>query len=199
MSSLGFSERCEVVVQQLDDKNWAVCEEFSYTGHKETWRIYEGMETDFASIPRVFVWFLPRYGRYTKAAIVHDYLWRERAAPGKMDWIDADGVFRQAMRELGVPFLRRWIMWAAVRWAALVRPRGLRRWWREAPRVLIVTLVALPVLAPPAVVVGLALVVFLLMEVVVWLALLLASSVRRILNRPTPKAVNRPEFSWRLA
>ena len=196
---VGFSENCEVIVQQLDDENWAVREPFSYSGRKETWEIYDGMTTDFASIPRIFVWFLPRYGKYTKAAIVHDYLWRERAAPGKMDWIDADGVFRQAMRELGVPFLRRWIMWAAVRWAALFRPRGLRRWWREAPRVLLITVIAVPVVAPPAIVVVLSLVVFFLMEGIVWLTLLLARGVRAVIKRPTDKQVNRPELNWRLS
>jgi Protein of unknown function (DUF1353) len=59
------------------------------------------METDFASVPRVFVWFLPRYGRYTKAAILHDYLWREAVPAGKLRLAEADVIFRHAMHELG--------------------------------------------------------------------------------------------------
>ena len=154
--------------------------------------------TDFASVPRVFVWFLPRYGRYTLAAILHDYLWRERASIGAMEYIDADGTFRRAMRELNVPFLKRWIMWAGVRWAALLKPGGRRGWWREAWRVLLVTVVALPIVLPPAVVVAAALAVFYLLEAVLWAPLKLADTVKRTLGRPTPKQVNPPTFEWRL-
>lgn len=43
-----------------------------------------------------------------EAAIVHDLLWREYARTGRISYHDADGMFRRAMRELDVPFLRRW-------------------------------------------------------------------------------------------
>ena len=58
------------------------------------------MGTDFASVPRFFVWFIPRYGRYTKAAIIHDHLWRDQVGKGAICFRDADGLFRQAMRSL---------------------------------------------------------------------------------------------------
>src|SRR4029450_10564361 len=99
--------------------------------------------TDFASVPQIFVWFLPRYGRYTKAAILHDYLWRVAVPRGQIDRLQADGIFRQAMRELEVPFLRRWIMWAAVRWGALAKQDGRKGWWKDVWRVVICTLVCL--------------------------------------------------------
>jgi hypothetical protein len=194
----GFNAGAKVVVEEIDDTNWKVREPFSYTGKTETFSVPVGAHTDFASVPRVFVWFLPRYGRYTLAAILHDYLWRERASTGAMDYIDADGVFRRAMRELDVPFLRRWIMWAAVRWGALVKPGGRRGWWREAWRVLLVTILALPVVLPPAVVVAAALAAFYLLETVVWAALKLAETTKRTLGRQPPKQVNPPTFEWRL-
>jgi hypothetical protein len=31
-------------------------------------------ETDLASVPRLLTWLVPRYGTYTKAAVLHDYL-----------------------------------------------------------------------------------------------------------------------------
>jgi hypothetical protein len=194
----GFSDGCRVVVEQVDDKNWKVREAFSYTGDKDTFTVYEGMATDFASVPRVFVWFLPRYGRYTKAAIVHDLLWREYATQGKIDWIDADGLFRQAMRELEVPFLRRWVMWAAVRWGALVKPGGLKGWWRESWRVLLVSAVALPVVLPPALLILVALGVFFVLEAAVWVPLRLAEIVKRNRGETAAKRVNRPTFDWKL-
>jgi Protein of unknown function (DUF1353) len=194
----GFSPGAKVVVEELDDNNWMVREPFSYTGKTETFRIECGMETDFASVPRVFVWFLPRYGRYTLAAILHDYLWQHRASTGAMDYIDADGTFRRAMRELGVPFLQRWMMWAAVRWAALLKPDGRRGWWREAWRVLLITVVALPIAVPPAVVIGLTLGLFHVVELAVWALLKLTHRAQRHRGRVPPKQVNRPTFDWRL-
>jgi hypothetical protein len=115
-----------------------------------------------------------------------------------MEYIDADGTFRRAMRELRVPFLRRWMMWAAVRWGALTKPGGWRGWWRESWRVLLITAVALPILLPPAVVVAVALAVFYVLEAVVWVALKVAEVVRRAVGRPSHKQVNPPTFDWRL-
>jgi Protein of unknown function (DUF1353) len=80
------------------------------------------------------------------------------------DRLDADGIFRAAMRELEVPFLRRRIMWAAVRWGALTKPDGRRGWWKEAWRVALVTAVALPIVAPAAIVILLTLPIFYLLE-----------------------------------
>ena len=194
----GFSPGAKVVVEAVDDENWKVKEPFSYTGSKETFSIPAGADTDFASIPRVFVWFLPRYGRYTLAAILHDYLWRRLASAGAMEYIDADGMFRRAMRELDVPFLQRWIMWAGVRWGALCKRGGRRGWWREAWRVLLVTVVALPIVLPPAVVVVGALAVYSVVEAVLWVPLKLAEILRRTLGQPTRKQVNPPNLEWRL-
>jgi hypothetical protein len=197
---VGFSDKCVVVVEQVDDKNWKVREAFSYEGERDRFDVKLDQPTDFASVPRVFVWFLPTYGRYTKAAILHDHLWRDLAANGKMDYIDADGIFRRAMRELDVPFLKRWIMWGAVRWGALVKPGGRRRWLHEAPRVLLVTIVALPFVLPAALVILASLAAFLVLEAIVWVPLKLTAAAKvRLGHRPAGevKQVNAPAFEWR--
>ena len=191
-------ERAKVIVEQVSDKNWLLRKAFDYTGKFETFHVPEGQGTDFASVPRVFVWFLPRYGRYTKAAILHDFLWRERAGKGTLDYIDADGTFRRAMRELGVPFLRRWILWGAVRVGALVKPNGRKGWLKEAPRVYLVALLALPIIIPPAIVVGVALIVFQMIELVVWVPLRLVELVKKAIAPETAKQTNLPDLSWRL-
>ncbi len=93
--------------------------------------------TDLASVPRFLTWLFPRYGTYTKAAVLHDYLCQTigtekvRCIPTLEnpnqteitlhDRSDADEVFRDAMGELGVPGARRWFMWGAVVWATLGR------------------------------------------------------------------------------
>src|SRR5262245_24845797 len=103
----------DVVVREVDDNTWELVEPLRYVGNNDRFLVPDGFRTDFASVPRVFVWLIPKYGRYTKAAILHDFLCEESKA-GRFDRDDADGLFRRAMRELGVPFLRRWIMWGAV-------------------------------------------------------------------------------------
>lgn len=194
-----FIEPKDVIVKQLDDVSWEVRQALRYQGLVDSYTVDVGNPTDFASVPRIFVWFLPRYGRYTRAAILHDYLWREKAAKGQMEWIDADALLRRAMREDGVPFLRRWTMWAAVRWTALTRPRGTHRWWREAFRVLLVTAVVLPIIAPPALLILLALPVFWVVELILWALLKVAYLARlKVQAEPPRKEVNRPIFSWKL-
>ena len=70
----GFSG--EVVVKPIlpEGTRWMLVEPFSYHAARDTFTVPAGFVTDFASVPRVFVWLLPRYGRWTQAAILHDYL-----------------------------------------------------------------------------------------------------------------------------
>ena len=195
--TLGFSPGSTVDVRQVDDQNWKTLRALTYHAKAEEFKVPIHERTDFASVPRVFVWFIPRYGRYTKAAILHDYLCSVAVPAGRISRIDADGIFRQALRELGVPFLRRWIMWAAVRWGALTNAAGRRNWWKEAWRVVSVTAIALPVVAPAAAVIMITLPVLYLIELLAWIPLKASRSVQRQRGRPA-KTVNKPALHWKL-
>lgn len=194
---MGFAPGSKVVVEQVDDTNWEVRQELRYEGKDDTFVVRPGDRTDFASVPRIFVWLLPRYGRYTKAAILHDHLWRNLATTGQISWVDADATFRRAMRELGVPFLRRWLMWAAVRWAALLKPGGTKGWSEEAWRVVLLSAIALPIALPPAAAIIASLGVFYVLEWVLWVPLQIHKVVRRRTGRPSRKAVNPPTLEWK--
>jgi Protein of unknown function (DUF1353) len=193
-AAIGFPDGPAVDVREIDDKAWSVLRAFEYQAKQERYTVSEGQRTDFASVPRVFVWFIPTYGRYTKAAILHDHLC-DLSKAGEFDRRDADGVFRQAMRSLGVPFLRRWIMWAAVRWEALATPQGRKGWLRDAPHVVPISLLVLPILAPAAVLVGVTLGVWYVLEMVAWTPLALTARSQRGRKR-TAKRVNRPTPSF---
>ena len=184
----GFDPDAEVRVKQLDDVEWEVLQAFTYRTPDRPYTVPVGRRTDFASVPRVFVWLLPRYGRYTLSAILHDHLWRDLVAAGELTYQDADRLFRQALGSQAVPVLRRWLMWAAVRWAALRKPGGTEGWLRDAPLVILVSLLAAPVVLPPAAVVFVALAVFYVAELLVWL-------LARLLRR-SPRDVPRPVLSW---
>jgi Protein of unknown function (DUF1353) len=148
------------------------------------------MHTDFASVPRMFIWFLPRYGSYTKAAILHDHLWRVEVRDESITRREADGIFRQAMRQLEVPFLRRWIMWAAVRWASLAKKKDRQGWLRDAPLVVLISVLALPIVLPPGILIMVSLVLFWAIEWSVYPFLKMAERAKGAEG----KKANRPHF-----
>lgn len=86
----------------------------------------QGFETDFASVPRFFWRVVPPWGRYSPAAVVHDYLY----STGKVSREDADRAFLTLMQRLGVPVWKRTIMYWAVRWFGGPAWEGCRKWKR---------------------------------------------------------------------
>ena len=102
-------------------------------------------ETDLASVPRIFWALLPPVGVYEAAAVLHDALCvrlaeeRETGDPAPVGARDTDGLFRRVMRECGVGFVTRWVMWVGVRWGALANPARRAGWWRDAPLVLLIS------------------------------------------------------------
>ena len=153
-------ETDHITVRRRDDDTWLVVEPLVYRGREDVFRVPAGFPTDFASVPRVVVWLVPRFGRYTPAAILHDWLVSEGLDAGVVSARDADGIFRRVMRELGVPVVRRWLMWAGVRWGALTDPRRRRGWVLSAPAVLAISVLAAPVVVPPGLLILLALAVY---------------------------------------
>ncbi len=94
-----------------------------------------GFSTDLTSVPVFLNWLVPTTGRHLPAALVHDGLVAGSDGPASylaaapVDRVEADALFRRALRDLGVTRLRRGVMWAGVSlWTALVGP--LRRTWR---------------------------------------------------------------------
>jgi len=179
----------DVVVREVGDDTWELVEPLRYRGNIDHFEVPTGFRTDFASVQRAFQWLLPKYGRYTKAAILHDFLC-EQSKAGRFDRDDADGIFRRTMRELGVSFLRRWIMWAAVslatRWLNLRNGQIDRVFsWRTAQ----LSLVAIPSViffVVPAIVVIIFGALFWLIEAIVFLSLTPFSK----------KTVNKPHLTW---
>jgi hypothetical protein len=75
--------------------------------------VMKGLEFDGASIPKVF-WSIigsPFTGKYTRSALVHDALYMSESLTRK----EADSVFLDLMKQDGVSFTKRSVMWSAVR------------------------------------------------------------------------------------
>lgn len=139
----GTEDKAIFVLQRLEPPSFRICEPFEYVDHLGV--VYTvpvdvdaaSNETDLASIPPFLTWLVPRDGRHTPAALLHDALIGgiegEEYATSTRQQVDdahADYVFREAMRALEVPWLRRWLMWAAaaVRTASLTSDTPPR--WR---------------------------------------------------------------------
>jgi hypothetical protein len=74
-----------------------------------------GFVTDFASVPWGLWNLEPPLGDSCKAAVIHDRLYATRGLDGRYTRADADGIFREALADLGVPAWKRLLLWAAVR------------------------------------------------------------------------------------
>jgi Protein of unknown function (DUF1353) len=130
-----FTDKLEVSPND-DCSSWTIASPFRYwltELHKgDVITIPTGAQTDFASIPRVFWAIMSPYGRYGKAAIVHDYLYRnggyvnvaEDGQPIRMRQFsraECDQILYDAMVCSGVNWLQRKIIYAGVRvggWAS---------------------------------------------------------------------------------
>lgn len=90
-------------------------EEFSfYIGtdpNIEIITVPKGFRSDFASIPQWAQSFIPKMGPWSKAAIIHDYLYVIAYKNKKF----ADDTFLEAMTVLKVPPIKKYIIYYAVR------------------------------------------------------------------------------------
>ena len=90
--------------------------------------------TDLTSVPRLLTWLVPTTGQHLPAALVHDALVAGGDGPASylarvpVSRVAADRIFRDALRDLGVPRLRRWLMWSGVSAATMVTGPLARTW-----------------------------------------------------------------------
>lgn len=99
-----------------DKKNpkWELVEAFNRDGIT----VPEGFVYDKASVPRFLWWLLPPFGTYERAAVIHDWIYRNKGLIDEYDdsytRSDADKLFFKHMLEDGVSKRRAKIMYNAV-------------------------------------------------------------------------------------
>jgi hypothetical protein len=158
----------------LESGEYELTEELVYIGRDQVFTVPVRFSTDLASVPQFLTWLVPVAGLQDRAAIVHDFF-----CQGLEDGTcvvsarDADGIFRRMLRECGVPTVRRWLFFTGVRWGALGTPARRPGWLQDAPAVLAVSALALPVVLPASVIVGGGLALYAVAEAV-------AKPVRRL-------------------
>ncbi|MEL7210164.1 MAG: DUF1353 domain-containing protein, partial [Actinomycetota bacterium] len=70
-------------------------------------------DTDLASVPIVLRWFVSPYGVHTPASLIHDRLIDADPPIEGLTDPDVDRYLRFMLADLGVRFIRRWLMWSA--------------------------------------------------------------------------------------
>lgn len=72
-----------------------------------------GFETDFASVPRIPIFYFLFGNRAHREAVLHDYLYRINSVP-QATYSQANDVFFEAMKLRGKAFYVRYPMWWGV-------------------------------------------------------------------------------------
>jgi hypothetical protein len=103
-------------VELGDGKKWKLSEKFAvYTeqlGEEKVWiEVEEGFETDFASIPKIFLPFLEWKDKFNKAAVVHDWLYHTK----QFDRKTTDTIFLELQLALGINKYKAYIFYYIVR------------------------------------------------------------------------------------
>jgi len=91
----------------------------------------EGFETDFASVPRIPVFYILFGDRAHRESVIHDYLYRSDSFPS-VSRGQADNVFLEAMKCRGKRFFVRYAMYWGVRaggWTAYHKRNVGDRLW----------------------------------------------------------------------
>ena len=136
-----FTGSIRITSLDADCRIWRLDEPLIYEigtlGSDRLITVPAGFRTDGASIPRLLQGLLPAWGRWSRAAVIHDYLCRAIDAGDPVyveaEWragvygpvlvIDArrraDAIFHEALLVSGVSRPLAYIMWLAVRAASI--------------------------------------------------------------------------------
>ncbi|MFD1718919.1 DUF1353 domain-containing protein [Georgenia deserti] len=113
-------------LRSIDGLDFTVLRQFGYRAprHEEPFVVPADLDrfaTDLASVPWVFTWLVPKSGDFLPAAVLHDALVDNEHLGPRIDRVEADRLFREAMIGLGTGRVRAWLMWAAVCTATMWR------------------------------------------------------------------------------
>lgn len=107
-------ELSPLLTEPIGDNKWILKEEYKYEINGFIIIVPKGFITDLASVPRILWVFFPPFGKYTRAAIIHDYLYSE-LNDTFINRYWADKIFIFIMKEHGVSTYKRVSMYRAVR------------------------------------------------------------------------------------
>lgn len=107
-------------VKQVNATHWRLLEDLDYkvgNDDSELVTVPKGYITDFASVPKLFWNVLPPFGKYSPAAVIHDFLYGIQGKYENRNYSRkrCDEIFKEAMKVMKVGWLTRGTMYNAVR------------------------------------------------------------------------------------
>ncbi|WP_339120042.1 DUF1353 domain-containing protein [Fusobacterium nucleatum] len=94
-------EKTKLILEPISNGKAILLEEYVYDINGYLIRVPKSFITDGASVPHSLQWLYNPYGKYIKAAIIHDYLYSVYNNTG-INRTLADKIFKHIMKETGV-------------------------------------------------------------------------------------------------
>ena len=107
-------EKTKLILDSISNGKAILLEEYAYEINGYLIRVPKSFITDGASVPKSLQWIYNPYGKYIKAAVIHDYLYSTFNNTG-INRTLADKIFNFIMKETGVSANIRRKFYAAVR------------------------------------------------------------------------------------
>ena len=94
-------EKTKLLLEPISNGKAILLEEYVYDINGYLIKVPKSFITDGASVPKSLQWLYNPYGKYIKAAVIHDYLYSCYNNTG-INRTLADKIFRHIMEETGV-------------------------------------------------------------------------------------------------
>lgn len=94
-------EKTKLLLEPISNGKAVLLEDYVYSINGYDITIFKGFVTDGASVPHSLQWLYNPFGRYIKAAVVHDFLYSCYNNTG-INRTLADKIFRYIMEETGI-------------------------------------------------------------------------------------------------
>lgn len=94
-------EKSKLLLESISNGKAVLLADYVYSINGYDITIFKGFVTDGASVPHSLQWLYNPFGRYIKAAVVHDFLYSCYNNTG-INRTLADKIFRYIMQETGV-------------------------------------------------------------------------------------------------
>ena len=94
-------EKTKLILNPISNGKAILMQDYIYSINGYDIKVFKGFVTDGASVPHSLQWLYNPFGRYIKAAIVHDFLYSSYNNTG-INRTLADKIFRHIMEETGI-------------------------------------------------------------------------------------------------
>ena len=94
-------EKTKLKLEFISNKKAVLLQDYIYSINGYDIKVFRGFITDGASVPKSLQWLYNPFGKYIKAAVIHDYLYSVYNNTG-INRTLADKIFKHIMKETGV-------------------------------------------------------------------------------------------------